>query len=76
MSGQLSQVQTGQIGQNIDLKLELADLTVKLGHFDLTVDLFPLCLTEEIAAFSISYSLNQFWFSSGDFGRVAIMLAG
>ena len=70
------QVQTGQIGQKIDLKLELADLTVKLGHFDLAVDLFLLGPAEEIFAFSISYSLNQFLFPSDHLGRVDIMLAG
>ena len=42
------QAQTGQIGQKIVFRLELANDTVQLGHFGIMIDLFLFPFAEEV----------------------------
>ena len=65
------QVQSGQIGQKIVLNLELADLTVQLGHFGLMVDFFLLSFAEQISGV-----LDQFLFPAGDLGGMKLIITG
>lgn len=56
--------------QKIIPNLELADLTVKLGHFGLMVNLFLLALAKEVCGV-----FNQFLLPAGDLGWVNPLLA-